>query len=114
MDVDISRPQPAPVSRPEQNKKGGEAGNDCQRKEDTAMKEKIISSIRKGCALEEAVSPESELKALSLDSLSFVAVLVAIEEEFQIEFELDELDMGAWNTVADVIKAAEEKADDKK
>ena len=42
------------------------------------------------------------------------AVLVAIEEEFQIEFELDELDMGAWNTVADVIKAAEEKADDKK
>ena len=78
------------------------------------MKEKIIGIIQKGCALEETVSPESELKALSLDSLSFVAVLVAIEEEFQIEFELDELDMGAWNTVADVIKAAEEKADDKK
>lgn len=78
------------------------------------MKEKIISIIQKGCALEEVVFPESELKALSLDSLSFVAVLVAIEEEFQIEFELDELDMGAWNTVADVIKAAEEKADDKK
>lgn len=78
------------------------------------MKEKIISIIQKGCALEETVSPESELKALSLDSLSFVAVLVAIEEEFQIEFELDELDRNAWNTVADVIKAAEEKADGKK
>ena len=78
------------------------------------MKEKIISIIQKGCAQEETVSPESELKALSLDSLSFVAVLVAIEEEFQIEFELDELDRNAWNTVADVIKAAEEKADDKK
>ena len=78
------------------------------------MKEKIISIIQKGCALEETVFPESELKALSLDSLSFVAVLVAIEEEFQIEFELDELDRNAWNTVADVIKAAEEKADGKK
>lgn len=36
------------------------------------MREEIIEIVRSYCALEEDIGPESELKLLSLDSLSFV------------------------------------------
>ena len=78
------------------------------------MKKCIIEIIKKTCALNEDVTTESELKLLSLDSLSFVAVLVEIEEKFNIEFELDEILMSNWQTVGDVIKLVEVKISEKK
>lgn len=73
------------------------------------MREKICEILSDACALKETVAPESELKLLSLDSLSFVAAVVAMEETFGIEFEPDELDIAAWKTVGDIIKNVEKK-----
>ncbi len=73
------------------------------------MKEKIVEIIQNACALEEEITTESELKLLSLDSLSFVGAVVEIEEEFGLEFELDELGIFNWKTVGDIIKNVEEK-----
>ena len=49
------------------------------------------------------------MKVLSLDSLSFVNVVVELEETFEVEFELDELEVFDWKTVGDIVKAVEEK-----
>lgn len=75
----------------------------------TDIGEKIIRIVRETCALEEAVTAESRLKELSLDSLSFISALVQIEDETEIEFEIEELNMDGWETVGDLIKAVEEK-----
>ena len=78
------------------------------------MKDKIVEIIRKACALEETISPESELKLLSLDSLSFVEAIVDLEQIFEIEFDLEEIGGSVWQTVGDIIKSVEEKLDAKK
>lgn len=75
----------------------------------TDIGEKIIRIVRETCALEEAVTAESRLRELSLDSLSFISALVQIEDETEIEFEIEELNMDGWETVGDLIKAVEEK-----
>ena len=73
------------------------------------MKENIIKIIRDACALEENVTEESKLNELSLDSLSFIEVIVEIEEMFAIEFDLEDLDIKKWVTVSDIIKYISEK-----
>ncbi|HCY51563.1 MAG TPA: D-alanine--poly(phosphoribitol) ligase subunit 2 [Clostridiales bacterium] len=78
------------------------------------MKDKIIKVIQKACAIKEDVTPESELKLLSLDSLSFVGAIVEIEKIFSVEFEIDELSVSDWKTVEDIIKGVEKKINEKK
>lgn len=68
------------------------------------MKEKIIEIIRNACALEENVTEETVLQDISLDSLSFVEAIVKIENEFNIEFDFQQVDLSNWNTVCDIIK----------
>lgn len=78
------------------------------------MKEKIIEIILNACALPEEISEESELKLLSIDSLSFVGAIVELEDEFGIEFDPDELVLSDWVTVGDVICAMEKKVNERK
>ena len=78
------------------------------------MKEKVIKILKNACALPEEISEESELKLLSLDSLSFVGAVVEIEETFGIEFDIDELDVFGWTTAGDVVRTVEEKIHAKK
>ena len=73
------------------------------------MKEKIIEIIRNACALEENdITLETKLQDLSLDSLSFIEAIVNIEQEFNIEFEIDQADLVYWNTVGDIILKVKE------
>ena len=78
------------------------------------MKDKIIEIIRNACAIDEDVTEESELLMLSLDSLSFVGVIMEIEETFSIEFELEDLNFLDFKIVSDVIRFTEEKLNAKK
>ena len=55
----------------------------------------------------EKIEPEMELKALGLDSLDLVEVMMRLEEEFGIEFSNDE--MLGFSTVADVVAEIERK-----
>ena len=75
------------------------------------MRKKMLEIIKKHCALEEAVT--EKLKDLSLDSLSFVAIIADIETELGIEFEIEELDINVWETAEDVLTATEEKINEK-
>ena len=79
------------------------------------MKEKIIEIIRNACALEENdITLETKLQDLSLDSLSFIEAIVKIEQEFNIEFEIDQADLVYWNTVGDIILKVKELYCEKK
>lgn len=78
------------------------------------MKEKIIEILKRVCALEEEITQDSELATLSIDSLSFVSAMVEIESEFDITFDVDELNMYDWKTASELIRAVEEKTNGKK
>ncbi len=53
------------------------------------------------------INPDSDLKDLGLDSLDTVELIMNIEDEFNIEFENEE--MVALKKVSDVYKAIEAK-----
>ena len=77
------------------------------------MKDRVIEIIKNACAIDEEVTLGSELKLLSLDSLTFVGIVVELEEEFGIEFELDELSVFDWKSVGDIANSVEEKVNAK-
>ena len=78
------------------------------------MEDEVIKIIQEACALKEDIQAESELKLLSIDSLSFIGAIVKMEDIFEIEFEPDELEIFAWETVGDIILNVEKKINEKK
>lgn len=76
------------------------------------MKE-ILEIIKKNCALDEEITIDSNLNLLSLDSLTFVMILVDIESLYCIEFDIEKLDIRNWNTVNDLIKEVEKTRNEK-
>lgn len=72
----------------------------------------VVQCIQENCALDEAIVPESKLSDISIDSLSFVAALIKLEETFETEFDLEKLNIENWNTVGDIITMLEEKEND--
>ena len=78
------------------------------------MKEKIIEIILSACAAGEDYADENmPLNELSLDSFSFVSIIVKLEDEFGIEFDVDDLNIAKWENVKDVISAVEIKTNEK-
>ena len=77
------------------------------------MNEKIIEIIKKNCALDDEITIDSELKLLSLDSLTFVTILLEIEELYNIEFDIEKLNIKSWDTVIDLIKEVEKMRNEK-
>ena len=73
------------------------------------MKERIMEILAANCALPENITEKSQFSMLSIDSLSFINFLVEVENEFGIEFEIEELLITHWETVGEFIRSAEEK-----
>ena len=74
------------------------------------MRERIIEIIRDACALkEDNITFETNLGDISLDSLTFIEVIVRIEQEFGIEFDDEDLNIDDWGPIGDVIHYVEGK-----
>ena len=74
------------------------------------MRERIIEIIRDACALkEDNITFETNLGDISLDSLTFIEVIVRIEQEFGIEFDDEDLNIDDCGTIGDVIHYVEGK-----
>ena len=71
------------------------------------MINKILNIIKNSCALSDEVTQETNFVDLSLDSLSFIFIIVNLEEEFNIEFEIEKLDIRKWIKVSDLINIVE-------
>lgn len=79
------------------------------------MRKIIFELIQESCAFrEEKLTLRTPLRKISLDSLSFVALLVKLEETFGIAFEDEELNFYEWRTVGELVRAVEEKKHAKK
>ena len=70
------------------------------------IKEQVLEGLKK-VVNGKAVTLESNLKELGLDSLDVVDMLMDLEEKFGIEFENDE--MMSFNVVSDIVTAIENK-----
>lgn len=58
------------------------------------------------------ISFETGMESLAINSVKYVAVVVAIELEFDIEFDDDYLSVDAFNTVGDLVKYITDKCND--
>ena len=73
------------------------------------MNEIIINIIKDNLALKEEVKENTNLINLSLDSLSFINILVTIEEVFSITFNDEELNIANFKNVSDLVNLVKRK-----
>ena len=73
------------------------------------MKDKILSFIQ-GCVKDQAIElqPSSVLEGL-IDSITFVKMIVALEEEFNFEFEDNMLSLSKIVKVEDMVNYVESR-----
>lgn len=74
----------------------------------------ILELIRAHTAFDEEIHADTPISSLSLDSLSFINLLVAIEEEYGVEFGDEELTRDRYASAGDLISAVETKTEEKK
>ena len=73
------------------------------------MNEIIINIIKDNLSLKEEVKENTNLNNLSLDSLSFINILVTIEEVFSVSFTDEELNIDNFNNVSDLVNLVKRK-----
>ena len=69
----------------------------------------ILELIRAHTAFDEEIHADTPISSLSLDSLSFINLLVAIEEEYGVEFGDEELTRDRYASAGDLISAVEKR-----
>ena len=72
------------------------------------MNDTIIKLIKNKVLLDEKVNLNTKLTDLSLDSLSFIELLLEIEEMYKIEFNDSSLYIDNYKTVNDLINKIKE------
>ena len=74
------------------------------------MKERIIELIRECCAItEDNITEETKIKEISLDSLSFVQLAINLGNEFNFEFDDEDLNIYKFEKVSDIIELINKK-----
>ena len=71
--------------------------------------ERVIKLIEENCALNEQIHEDNFFYELSLDSLSYVSLIVEIEEMFHIEFEDEFLVYNSQQTIREFIAVVSSK-----
>lgn len=71
----------------------------------------ILNENLENIELNEALL-DSDLTELGLDSLMFVQIIVALEDEFDLEIPDSKLMIGEMNTVSKIIEVLKESADE--
>ena len=72
------------------------------------MKEIVIDIIKNHLAFKQKVTTNSKISSLSIDSFSFIEILLDIEEYYQIRFNDEDIDIKKYNYVFDILRKVEE------
>lgn len=73
-----------------------------------AVREDILEVIRNSCAADEQLlSEESTFDEISIDSITFVDMIVELEDKYHIQFDDEELNIYGWNKIQDFIDIVE-------
>ena len=73
------------------------------------IKTEALKLLRESCALNESPDENTRFDEISIDSLTFVELIVKAEIVFGVEFEEEELGIGAWEKVGDFIECIRRK-----
>lgn len=71
------------------------------------MKEQIIEIIQQNVDLHQIIRDEMNLEEIGVDSIAFISIIIAIEEEFNIRFDDMQLIYDHYQTVGDLIEAVQ-------
>lgn len=77
------------------------------------MKKKILSCIQESVKEESIVLQSDSILAESIDSLTFVKMIVALEGEFEFEFEDEMLSVSKIEKIEDLINYVESRLKNK-
>ncbi len=55
------------------------------------------------------ITENTQFSEIGINSITYIKIVVSLEEEFQIEFADEDIDYSQYNCVADVIKYIERK-----
>lgn len=77
------------------------------------MKKKILSCIQESVKEESIVLQSDSILAESIDSLTFVKMIVALEREFEFEFEDEMLSVSKIEKIEDLINYVESRLKNK-
>ncbi len=69
----------------------------------------VLDLVKAACTDDDKIEGTAKWKDLSIDSLSFVELIVETEDKFGIAFSDEELSIYAWETVNDFVNAVEKK-----
>lgn len=67
------------------------------------IEEKVIDTLKKSSSVADAIEREDLLSYMGIDSLKLVEVIIALEDTFNIEFNLSSLNPSEIRTVKDLI-----------
>lgn len=74
------------------------------------IEEKALEIIRENISLE-TISLEMSLEELDVDSITFIKIIVAIESEFDFEFDDEKLLFSAFPTIQTMIDYVKERTE---
>lgn len=69
---------------------------------ESVLKSIISDTFEENSSIED-IGLDSPLNDIGINSISFIKIVVAIESEFNIEFEDEYLEYSKWNTLNDII-----------
>lgn len=73
------------------------------------VEEQVKKIIAQSLEVNETVLDEKELLYIGLNSLTFITIIVGLEEYFEIEFDDNDLNYELFSTVEDIIKYVRDK-----
>lgn len=73
------------------------------------VEEQVRKIIAQSLEVNETVLAEKELIYNGLNSLTFIKIIVGLEENFEIEFDDNDLNYELFSTVDDIIKYVRDK-----
>lgn len=77
---------------------------------DMSIEERFLKVLRKTMeAREQDIKADTDLSKLGFNSISYIKLVVAVEEEFNIEFNDEYLDIGKFDGIKSVISYIESK-----
>lgn len=74
-----------------------------------SVNKEVLNLVKAACADNDEIKGTANWKDLSIDSLSFVELIVETEDKFGIAFSDEELSIYTWETVNDFVNAVEKK-----
>jgi acyl carrier protein len=79
------------------------------RSNDERLKECLVTSLRLEAKGVENIETNTSLLELGVTSISFIKAVVSIENEFDFEFQDENLDFTRFKTYGDILKLIEEE-----